>query len=425
MNRDNFMVNLNLHSLILTLNRFEDIFLLIEYTPNLKYLNIHSEPPTKYHKLMNKINIELKELHLKFTYNISLSSSPSDRGVYTGNLLMDIIKRFSSSLICLSLDLVNLLNINSIEKFPFNSQKLQQLLESMTQLKQFDVYARINIDKHFILNQFQDQFWFDHNWSFGMHGNYFYTLPFHFSYLYGFFGSFHTVKSNHPDVVNTNPRLWYNVKSLELLMTHQYDINFVKELNIKMPKLNFIKFQHDRSILYHKTEGEFSNNETDGKLSNVTTIQLVDGSIQEINQWLINSLPNVKHLILYPTESSSIDNQLIQILNQRIERLDINGYSNLEELTSISYLYYSNVQFIHFRLNNERKESEWYANIIIKILNNFKNLKTLLLYPLEITKTYSFFETKSTKLIKCLDIEDINRNYRIEHYGKYSIFSKK
>jgi hypothetical protein len=364
---------------------------------------------------MNKININLEELHLKFTYNISLSNLPSNEGVYAGNLLMDIIKRFSSSLICLSLDLINLLNLNNIEQFPFNSQKLQQLLQSMTQLKQFHLYARTNINKHFILNQFQNQFWSDHNWSFGMHGNYFYTLPFHFNYLYGFPTQFHTVQSNHPDILNTNHRLWYNVKSLELLGTHQYDINFIKELKIKMKKLNFIKFKHDESILQHKTEDGFSNNETDVKLNNVTTIQLVGGSIQQINQWLINSLTNVKHIILYSTESSSIDNQL----NQRIERLDINAYSNLEELT----LFYSNVQFINFRLNDYKKGFEWYANIIIKILNNFQNLRTLLLYPLQIT--YSSFETDSTKLIKCLDIEDINRNYQIEHYGKYSTFSKK
>jgi hypothetical protein len=70
---------------------------------------------------------------------------------------------------------------NDIE-FPFNNIELQQLLESMIELKQFHLYAKLNknqIDVDEILSRFKQQFWFDHHWFFGMHGEYFYTLPFH------------------------------------------------------------------------------------------------------------------------------------------------------------------------------------------------------------------------------------------------------
>jgi hypothetical protein len=173
--------NYNLHSLTLILLDFKDIFTLIEYTPNLKYLNFQSKPPDVYRILINKINIKLKEFSWTLIHTESSFISRIDH-----NQLINIIKQFSSSLICLSLNLVNL-SIKTIEEFPFNSIKLQQFLESMIEIKQFHLYAKLNrklIDNDDILSHFKNQYWFDHNWSFGMHEKYFYTLPFRFDYLY-------------------------------------------------------------------------------------------------------------------------------------------------------------------------------------------------------------------------------------------------
>ena len=64
------------------------------------------------------------------------------------------------------------------------------LIESMNQLKQFHLYAKLSqysIDRNEILSRFKYQFWFDNNYSFGMHNRYFYTLPFHFDYLHEFY----------------------------------------------------------------------------------------------------------------------------------------------------------------------------------------------------------------------------------------------
>jgi hypothetical protein len=50
----------NLHALTLTLEEFEDIFKLIELTPNLKYLKLQTSPPTN-------INIKLEQFYQTLT----------------------------------------------------------------------------------------------------------------------------------------------------------------------------------------------------------------------------------------------------------------------------------------------------------------------------------------------------------------------
>jgi hypothetical protein len=128
---------------------------------------------------------------------------------------------------------------NDIE-FPFNNIELQQLLEPMIELKQFHLYAKLNknqIDVDEILSRFKQQFWFDHHWFFGMHGEYFYTLPFHYDYFYGIHQGFNDIKSSNDDILMNNSRLWYNVKSIELEETSIKDLSFMKQLKIQMPKL--------------------------------------------------------------------------------------------------------------------------------------------------------------------------------------------
>ncbi|CAF3986382.1 unnamed protein product, partial [Rotaria sp. Silwood1] len=104
---------------------------------------------------------------------------------------------FSSSLICLSFDLVDL-NIETEDEFPFNSIKFQQLLESMRELKKFYLYAKLytnSYNANHILSKFKNQYYLDYNLSFRMHLNYFYTLPFHFDHLYEIYNNFNDVKS--------------------------------------------------------------------------------------------------------------------------------------------------------------------------------------------------------------------------------------
>ena len=46
-----------------------------------------------------------------------------------------------------------------------------------------------------ILVRFNDQFWFDHNWSFGLHRHCLLTLPYQFDYFYGLYEAFNSFKS--------------------------------------------------------------------------------------------------------------------------------------------------------------------------------------------------------------------------------------
>jgi hypothetical protein len=81
-----------------------------------------------------------------------------------------------------------------------------------------------------ILSRFKSQFWFDRNLSFGMHERYLYTLPFHFDDLYTRFEDFYHVKSNNPEILINNCRIWYYVKSIEMSSKFKYDVDFVKEI---------------------------------------------------------------------------------------------------------------------------------------------------------------------------------------------------
>ncbi|CAF1497781.1 unnamed protein product [Adineta steineri] len=137
-----FETNSNLYSLTLILKDFEDIYSLLSYTPNLEYLYLLSEPPYRRIRILSK---------------------------------------FSSSLICLSLDLNEIQN--KTDDFPLNHIKLKELLEIMINLQKFHLRAYVadnEIDKNFILSKFNDPFWSDHNWSFGMNEYVLFTLPYQF-----------------------------------------------------------------------------------------------------------------------------------------------------------------------------------------------------------------------------------------------------
>jgi hypothetical protein len=120
-------------------------------------------------------------------------------------------------------------------------------------------------------------------------------------------------------------------------------------------------------------------------------------------------------LILSSIELPSIDSQLSPILNQRIQRSDIDRNSKLKQLTEISYVYFSNVQFIYFDLICFHGESKYYANIIMKILTNFQNLKSLLICIPQENNSY----------IKYLNIHTISKNYQVKHFPQYSLFLKR
>lgn len=118
------------------------------------------------------------------------------------------------------------------------------------------------------------------------------------------------------------------------------------------------------------------------------TIENESAKINFYQIWFLLRLANLNHLIL-----SWIDSQIGQILNKRIQRLEINAWnSSLKQLTEISYVYFS----------RDVKTLEWYANIIIKLLWTHSKI----VYDYE-----EYFNSMIDKLIQYLDMKQIKKNF--------------
>lgn len=130
----------------------------------------------------------------------------------------------------------------------------------------------------------------------------------------------------------------------------------------------------------------------------------------------------MKHLVLSFRKFPSINKKLILILNKKIQRLDIDISFGLEQLTEISSTYVVNVKYINYFCNENWKKPQCYANDIIKILNSFKNLKTLTIYILPET---ILANPQFRKFIQCFHINKINKNYHVKHFRQYYLFQRK
>jgi hypothetical protein len=402
----NFLSNLSLHSLTLILTDIEDLFVLIEYTPNLKYLNIKTRPSYQFRRFyefpqsINKINFNLKEFHLQLGCRFPIQRRWICKP-YIFDKMINNIKLFSSSLICFSLDITNVVFTSSYE-FVSDSRKLQQFLESMKQLEQFHLYASIpttNLNNQLFLSRFENEFWFKHNWSFGMYRNYLFTLPFYFNFLSNFSND---IQSNNSELLRTNHRLWYNVKSIELSMTNQYDIHFLRELKIKMPKLNFIKFNS-----WIQNSKLISNERINLTLNNVTTILFQGQYFQENIEWFIHLLPNLRHLILHLAKCPFKQSE---ILSKQIKELDILNFSTFILSNNEIYIYFSKLEYLNIWIEANEMNEKSIEEIIWKILNNFYHLKILTIY------FYSKYSSNSNilnNLFHHLNIDQITNNYLI------------
>jgi len=319
-------------------------------------------------------------------------------------------------------------NIEDENEFPFNILKLQYLLESMIELKRFHLYAKLNdnrINRETILLEFQNQYWLNHNWIFGIHGNYFYTLPFHFDQLYQCVDALNDVKSNNSEILTNNHRIWYYVKSIHLPDAFIYDRNFIKQVEMKIPKLNFIKFIDDSFTHKDKRQQLLINNDeiekNNVRLYNVKTIEFVHSkSFEKKEEWLINLTPNLNHLILSNQQYPLVENRLTSIFNKQIQRLDIDVNFQLDDLASISYVYFSNVQYINLIFREISKRPQWYEHMIIKILENFKNLKILIIYSWPERTTVESLLNRHN-----LYKNEILTNFEVKHFRRYSTFSKR
>jgi hypothetical protein len=319
----------------------------------------------------------------------------------------NFLKQFSFSLICLSL---NLNQIETNDQFQFNGITLQQqFLESMIQLKTFHLYAQFDQepnDVENLLSTFENQFWLSHQWSMGIHGKYLYTLPFHFDKLEDFI-DFDHIKSK----MLNSPSTWSHVTSMNLSKYADLNSNFTKQLKMKMPNLRSITFNFEPM-------DDLYTNPIDTKLDSITTVHCEGEYLQNIKQWLINILPNVKHLVLsyspQPTAPSSKRTVFIQKLD---------AYFRGERMTR-DYIYFS-VE-IKLQLKDLDDLYKHVLRLIRELLEMCKNLQYFIFQFYSIDR-YSRSEpfTDLTKMIQLLNMDKISKKYQIKHIQNYFQFIKK
>jgi hypothetical protein len=425
---DNLISNINIHSLSLKLRYLIDIFSFLKYTPNLKYFNLIVTSFYHNDELKNEQNLsKIKLKKFSFTYEMDF------RDYYYNNeeaflSLINLLKQFSSSLIFLSLNLLDIV-FDKIDALPFNGIKLQeQFLESMIHLKQFHFQAQLNedlINVENILSTFKNQFWFDHNWFIGMHGRYLYTLPFHFDELNSF-NDFDHVKSNNSEILNYS-WTWYRVTVIHLSESYNLNLNLIKQLKMKMPNLMSIIFDLCVPLSFDTTmeDSYINENETNQiniTLDSVTTVHFKDGSVEKIKQWLINILPNLKHLVLFCT------NDYVPIADKRIENLKILGVRSCHELIKTGYVYFPNLQEveIQFLFLDKKELINDALNRMMDVLASFKFSKILICHFHYYNFHGQFIPVYDmNEMVAKLNVEKILKNYQIKHCYNYFQFVKK
>jgi hypothetical protein len=429
MDMKHFETNDKLRSLALVLDTYEDIFLLLEYTPNLKHLNIQSKTLLGSGKSIKELNLKLERFDLKLSRNKLVVLPMYDKSINFDELI-NSIKPFSSSLICLSINLADLgllLDFTGsysffTSKIPFNILTLQQWLESMTQLKQFHFYTKLTshlkIDKKIILTEFKNRYWLDHNWSFGMHGKYLYTLPFYFDHLHQFPNGSETIKLN-------NSRLWSNVQSMGLSIAQQYDINLIRDIKMKILNLNIIEFPVWPFV---RSQVSFRSNDkrydTENILNKLTTIHF--SAFHECErELLLNSLSNLRDLIYSSQELSTIEFSLNAFGFNRTNQMENDVYSILKLLEDINEVYFSNIKHITICLNNEWSLTHSSENILFKILKQFKHLETFLIF---ISTNFEdnelhLVEENIFKFLYRLRMNKHLENYEIKYFHRYFLIS--
>ena len=192
-------------------------------------------------------------------------------------------------------------------------------------------------------------------------------------------------------------------------------MNLIKQLKIKMPKLLTIQFHSNYLYNICETTDAYET------LNSVTTIHLTNGSMDNVKQWLIYILPNLKYLILSNLEVPSSKTDLAPILNRKIERLEIVTSSKLEHLIKINNAHFSNVQDIQLTICFKSNKSECYADDVKKILKSFKNLNKL---SINMYGRGNWPELELGIMLKHLNTNEIERTYKIKLYHEYILFFK-
>jgi len=413
--------NVNIYALSLKLISFIDILSLLEYVPNLKYFNLIVTSFDEHRRLNKEFhlsNIKLEKFY--FTYQTDKENSSIHQENFL--LLTNFIKQFSSSLIYLSINL-NEICISETNEFQLNGILLQQkFLESMIKLKTFHLYIKLfkdPVDVKYLLSTFKNQFWFDHNWSIGIHANYFYTIPFHFDKLDSFIDFDHINSSN--SIIYNSRQIWHRIKSINLLSCCKLNLNLIKQMKLNMPNLisiNLTSFHRQYSELMK----EYKINQIDATLNSVTTVYCGYEFIDDLKQWFIYILPNVKRLVLSYSHLSMINFSLNRFF------LELIGSYSRSEYVTTDYAHFPNIKDMEIKFS-ARYEDALYKDVldpIKEILKVFENSKTFIFHfyhddSHSLNKPY----TSMSKIITLLNMDQYLENYLIKYSYNYLQLIKK
>jgi hypothetical protein len=143
---------------------------------------------------------------------------------------------------------------------------------------------------------------------------------------------------------------------------------------------------------------------------------------QDTKEWLNDALPNLYHLELSPTNLPPKNSPFMDLINKRIQRLDIKrSFFQLQKLIEKDYDYFPNVQYIYLNVDcGNLKPCESFADTIEKMLEKFKKLQTITIY-------FSFNWEKDVidanqHFIHLLS--NNNENFKIKLFRKWILLSK-
>jgi hypothetical protein len=95
-----------------------------------------------------------------------------------------------------------------------------------------------------------------------------------------------------------------HLESIRIISSH-YHFNFLKELQIKIPKLTRIYFGYSN----YPEELKHFYQRKEICLNSITTVYLESRTVEKGKDWLIFLLPNLKHFILRSRKLSSIESE--------------------------------------------------------------------------------------------------------------------
>lgn len=101
--------------------------------------------------------------------------------------------------------------------------------------------------------------------------------------------------------------------------------------------------------------------------------------IEYLRQWWICLLPNVKYVILFSSSNSTrIDDELVEILKKKIFGLIIEWNHYFDQLTQIINAYLSHIQSISFRNGHIWQDPQPRARFLLHLLPNLNPLLNMM-----------------------------------------------